>query len=183
MVSKPSSSSGCLVPFSAKLFPNFTIVPGDPRLAPAEGGRAGVTASRTHPPAGARGAPGPGTHRPIPPHPRAGRPDAPPTLPPRPARRPDPAARRTGPAGGHSPTRVRQVWAPSLRGARSCSQQWRRRRRARAGAGAPAIGLAGRSPSRRRLPSCRSRLSAPGVAAAPPLDAARPAAQIGRAHV
>lgn len=50
MVSKPSSSSGCLVPFSAKLFPSFTIVPGDPRLPPAREGRAGVTASSPAPP-------------------------------------------------------------------------------------------------------------------------------------
>ena len=41
MVSKPSSSSGCLVPFSAKLFPNFTMVPGDPWLTPAERGPGG----------------------------------------------------------------------------------------------------------------------------------------------
>jgi hypothetical protein len=41
MVSKPSSSSGCLVPFSAKLFPNFTMVAKDTRLRPAEGGPRG----------------------------------------------------------------------------------------------------------------------------------------------
>lgn len=51
MVSKPSSSSGCLVPFSAKLFPNFTMVAKDTRLRPVEGGPAGVRASGS--PAGA----------------------------------------------------------------------------------------------------------------------------------
>lgn len=44
--------------------------------------------------------------------------------------------------------------APSLRVARSGSQQWRRRRRAGPGRGRRAIGL---PPPARRLPSCRSR--------------------------
>lgn len=66
MVSKPSSSSGCLVPFSAKLFPNFTIVPGDPRLPPAREGREGVTASSPAPSlaSGEEGSRGRGGHGP-----------------------------------------------------------------------------------------------------------------------